>query len=89
MEEKEILRHEAVKLINLGPKQDSDDHLCLKMFMIKSLDKSEKIRRTVFKRLLDEDFKFHCFKEDDRILLIMNGLKDPDEKVVTYCKQYL
>ena len=57
--------------------------------MIKSLDKSEKIRRTVFKRLLDEDFKFHCFKEDDRIQLIMNGLKDPDEKVVTYCKQYL
>lgn len=34
-------------------------------------------------------FKFTNFKEEDRVCLIMNGLKDPDSQVILLCKQYL
>ena len=66
-ENDEKLRLEAVRQVHLGKKQDADDHLGLKLFLMKALDKNVKIRRTVFKRLLDEEFKFHCFKEEERI----------------------
>lgn len=48
-----------------------------------------KIRLQVYKRMIKENFKIHCFREDDRISIILNGLKDPDNNVVFLCKQYL
>ena len=44
------------------------------------------MRRAVFRKLLKEDFKFYLFSEEDRLNLILNGLKDPDEQVVKFCK---
>ena len=88
-EQNEKLRLEAVKQVHLGKKQDVDDHLGLKLFLMKSLDRNVQIRRTVYKRLLNEEFKFHFFKEEDRIQLILNGLKDPDHDVIMLCKSYL
>jgi len=32
----------------------------------------------VFRRLLEENFKITNFNEEERITLILNGLKDPD-----------
>ena len=35
------------------------------------------------------NFKFHLFKEEDRVQLLLSGLKDPDNFVTLYCRQYL
>ena len=92
---KENFRIEAVKQIYLGTGQDEDDDLGLKLFCMKTLDKSVKVRRAVYRRLLHfgskskGPFELTCFCEEDRIQLILNGLKDPDSQVLLLCKQYL
>ena len=66
-EQKERFRLEAVKQVWLGNMKNPDDHLGLKLFSLKALDKNIKIRRAVYRRLLHEKFKLSNFKEDDRI----------------------
>ena len=90
---KETFRIEAIKLVHLGTNKDENDHKGLKLFVMKSLDKSSKVRRAVFRRLYPNssapNFEFKYFHESDRIDLILNGLKDPDTQNRELCKQYL
>ena len=88
-ETRDRFRLEAVRQVWLGTKQTADDYLGLRLFVQASKDKNVKIRRTVFRRLLSMNFKLTNFKEEDRMQIILNGLKDPDTQVVIQCKQYL
>jgi hypothetical protein len=88
-EKKEKFRLEAVCQIYIGEPKTTDDHLCLKLYVMKGLDKCVRIRRAMYHRLLIENFKFSYFKDEDKISLILNGLKDPEYSVINLCKQYL
>ena len=46
---------------------------------MKTLDRCVKVRRAVYRRILHDKFEFKNFKEEERIQLILNGLKDPDK----------
>lgn len=85
-DQKEMFRIEAVKAVALGPPKQSGDILCLKLFAMKTLDKSLKVRRAVYWRMLNDNIKFGWFAEEDRVTLILNGLKDPDPNVNLFCK---
>jgi len=57
-EKKEKFRLEAVLQVYIGEPKTTDDHLCLKLYVMKGLDKCVKIRRAMYHRLLIENFKF-------------------------------
>jgi Mg2+ and Co2+ transporter CorA len=82
-DEKERLRKEAVSLIELN-------EYTLSFVIRKSLDISVKVRAAVYKTLKKKnDIRFDQLKYEDKISLVMNGLRDNDSKVIEICKDYL
>ena len=66
-EQKDKFRIEAVKQVHLGKAQNPDDFLGLKLFVMKTLDKCVKVRRSVYRRMLHEKFGIRNFREEDRV----------------------
>lgn len=73
-DEKETLRKAAIKLIE-------PDYSNLPYIIIKTLDVSHKVRNTVYKILKSKEIPFDTLKWEDRISLVINGLKDTEAKV--------
>lgn len=81
-DEKDRIRKEAVMLIE-------PTLITMKYLVKKTLDISHKVRHAVYKVLLANKIKFDELEHEDRISLIVNGLRDPDNEVSTSCKEYL
>jgi hypothetical protein len=81
-DERDRMRKEAILNIQLTEKT-------LHYVIKKTLDISHKVRQAVYKSLLAKRVKFDSLNHDDRLSIIINGLKDIESEVRLTCKEYL
>lgn len=81
-EERDRVRKQAVVSIHITEKT-------LPFIIKKTLDVSPKVRSAVYKTLMKNNTNFDKLSWEDRISVVMNGLRDSEPSVTVVCKSFL
>jgi len=81
---REAFRRLVIEKLDFGNKPE-----CVAFIARKTQDTATSVRLACYKRLAEDCIPISTFSKLERLNLVINGLRDPDQLVLETCRVYL